>query len=77
MDHHPKHLCVPHCMSNCPTKRHMVAGVPPMLLDTQYRMHPDIADLPSRLFYNGKLRSGVPPAKRPLPHVSIAPCHCW
>ena len=41
-----------------------------MLLDTQYRMHPDIADLPSRLFYSGKLRSGVPPAERPPPRVS-------
>ena len=49
-----------------------VAGVTPMLLDTQYRMHPDIADLPSRLFYGGKLRSGVPPAERPPPRVS---CH--
>lgn len=45
------------------------AGVPPMLLDTQYRMHPDIADLPSRLFYGGQLRSGVGPAERPLPQV--------
>lgn len=42
-----------------------------MLLDTQYRMHPDIADLPSRLFYSGKLRSGVPPAERPPPRVNF------
>lgn len=42
-----------------------------MLLDTQYRMHPDIADLPSTLFYNSKLRSGVPPAERRLPQACI------
>ncbi len=29
------------------------------LLDTQYRMHPDIGDLISDLFYNGKLKNGV------------------
>jgi DNA replication ATP-dependent helicase Dna2 len=29
------------------------------LLDTQYRMHPEIMDLSNRLFYGGRLRAGV------------------
>lgn len=43
------------------------AGVKPQLLDVQYRMHPLIADLPSRMFYSGLLMSGVDAAERPLP----------
>jgi regulator of nonsense transcripts 1 len=47
----------------------MVAcGVPPFMLDTQYRMHPGISMFPSDLFYGGKLNDGVsPPERRPLP----------
>ncbi len=37
---------------------------PPLLLATQYRCHPQIADLASRLFYGGKLRSGVSAEQR-------------
>lgn len=39
----------------------------PRLLDVQYRMHPLIADFPSRNFYAGRLMSGVDAAARPLP----------
>ena len=35
------------------------AGIQPLLLDTQYRMHPLIAHIPSRLFYAGRLQSGL------------------
>ena len=49
------------------------AGVRPLLLDMQYRMHPLIADLPSQLFYAGRLMSGVDAAERPLP--TGAPSH--
>lgn len=38
-----------------------------VMLDTQYRMHPKIAEFPSDQFYGGKLRSGVTPDKRILP----------
>jgi DNA replication ATP-dependent helicase Dna2 len=37
------------------------------LLDTQYRMHPEIMSLSNRLFYHGRLRSGVRPEERMPP----------
>jgi regulator of nonsense transcripts 1 len=40
-------------------------GVPPLMLDTQYRMHPSLAALPSDLFYAGALADGVPASARP------------
>jgi len=47
--------------------RMVACGVPPYMLDTQYRMHPAIAMFPSDLFYGGKLLNGVsPPERRPL-----------
>ena len=42
-------------------------GVEPHLLDTQYRSHPLLAAFSARAFYQGKLKSGVDAAKRPLP----------
>jgi superfamily I DNA and/or RNA helicase len=38
-----------------------------VMLDTQYRMHPALIEFPSRVFYNGLLKSGVTPAQRPTP----------
>lgn len=47
--------------------RMVACGVPPYMLDTQYRMHPCIAMFPSDLFYGGLLKSGVSaPERRPL-----------
>jgi regulator of nonsense transcripts 1 len=47
--------------------RMVACGVPPFMLDTQYRMHPCIAMFPSDLFYGGKLNNGVSaPERRPL-----------
>eukprot|EP00899_Mesostigma_viride_P015525 jgi/Mesvir1/23974/Mv10737-RA.1 len=45
-------------------------GIEPYLLDTQYRMHPDICAFPSRQFYAGRLVSAVTPAERPAPPLS-------
>jgi len=48
------------------------------LLDTQYRMHPDIMSVSNRLFYDGQLRNGVtheermPPDKHSVEFVSVA-----
>jgi hypothetical protein len=45
----------------------VACGVPPFMLDTQYRMHPCIAMFPSDLFYGGLLKNGVSaPERRPL-----------
>ena len=44
-----------------------------MLLDTQYRMHPLIADYPSRQFYQGLLHSGISAQDRPLPRGRLPP----
>ena len=52
-------------------------GVPALLLDTQYRMHPAIAQLPSDLFYGGRLASGVTPEQRPAAGGFPWPRQCW
>ena len=41
-------------------------GETPVLLDTQYRMHPAISYYPSETFYDGKIRDGITAAKRPI-----------
>uniref|UniRef100_A0A7S3EC81 AAA+ ATPase domain-containing protein n=1 Tax=Rhodosorus marinus TaxID=101924 RepID=A0A7S3EC81_9RHOD len=42
-------------------------GIEPHLLNTQYRMHPFLIKLPSEMFYDGKLLSGVTAEQRPAP----------
>jgi regulator of nonsense transcripts 1 len=42
-------------------------GAKPLLLDTQYRMHPKLAEFPSARFYKGLLQSWPKPSDRPLP----------
>jgi len=38
-----------------------------IMLDTQYRMHPALIDFPSKVFYDGLLKSGVTSEQRPTP----------
>ncbi|GMH36180.1 hypothetical protein BSKO_04048 [Bryopsis sp. KO-2023] len=40
-------------------------GCTPILLRSQYRCHPELADLPNRAFYNGHLLSGISHEDRP------------
>lgn len=39
-------------------KRLQTAGYPVQVLDTQYRMHPDICRFPSKQFYDGGVKTG-------------------
>ena len=48
-------------------ERLVAMGIEPMLLDTQYRMHPAISDFPNRIFYEGRLVDGIRVADRPNP----------
>lgn len=42
-------------------------GLEPRFLDTQYRMHPAIADFSCQEFYYGKLKTGIDASDRPPP----------
>ncbi|KAJ8126162.1 hypothetical protein O1611_g7476 [Lasiodiplodia mahajangana] len=42
------------------------SGIPKLMLDTQYRMHPSISRFSSEQFYEGKLLTGVRDTDRPL-----------
>ena len=49
-----------------------LAGETVYLLDTQYRMHPAIAEFPARTFYEQKLKNGVSEEERRVPQG-----FCW
>ncbi|MBD35865.1 MAG: hypothetical protein CL512_03775 [Actinobacteria bacterium] len=42
-------------------------GIEPILLDTQYRMHPEISFFPNEAFYEGRLVDGISKDQRPNP----------
>ena len=48
-------------------ERLVAMGIKPMLLNTQYRMHPAISLFPNERFYKGKLIDGVEASERPNP----------
>ncbi|CAN0292068.1 unnamed protein product [Ectocarpus sp. 12 AP-2014] len=47
--------------------RLMHAGIKPILLNRQYRMHPAISDFPSLHFYDGQVTTGIRASDRPTP----------
>ncbi|KAG2453966.1 hypothetical protein HYH02_001012 [Chlamydomonas schloesseri] len=61
-------------------ERLQLMGLQPLLLDTQYRMHPSIAAWPSAAFYQGKLVSAPKPSERrpptgfPWPNPKVPVC---
>ncbi|GIL42418.1 hypothetical protein Vafri_393 [Volvox africanus] len=61
-------------------ERLQLMGLVPLLLDTQYRMHPAIAAFPSATFYGGKLlsapdpRDRAPPRAFPWPNPKVPVC---
>lgn len=48
-----------------------VTGVAKTMLDTQYRMHPEIARFPSKRFYEERLLSGVTADERNVPETNF------
>ena len=55
-------------------QRLVLQGFPSFFLDTQFRMHPRIAEHSSDAFYSSKLLSGVTSAMRPPPAGFEWPC---
>jgi regulator of nonsense transcripts 1 len=48
-------------------QRLVLAGVTPLILDTQYRMHPAISQFASDCFYGGRIKDGIKGSARPAP----------
>ncbi len=48
-------------------------GITPLMLTTQYRMHPSISDFPNNRFYDGKLEDGVDRSDREAPAGMLWP----
>ncbi|GMG39976.1 unnamed protein product [Ambrosiozyma monospora] len=48
----------------------------PFMLDTQYRMHPEISEFPRKEFYHGHLNDGVTAKDRELPGIKY-PVYFW
>ena len=45
--------------------RLVAAGLRPIMLRTQYRLHPSMSRIPNELFYGGSLIDGIEPSARP------------
>ncbi|MED5267952.1 MAG: DEAD/DEAH box helicase family protein, partial [Candidatus Thermoplasmatota archaeon] len=48
-------------------------GIKPLLLNTQYRMHPSISEFPNSQFYGGMLEDGVNESEREAPPGMLWP----
>lgn len=49
----------------------------PHMLDTQYRMHPEISEFPRTKFYGGLLKDGIDANARQLEGVISSPLYFW
>ena len=74
-----EHICpleVPRFEALCKTLFHRLHGkIKSYFLDEQHRMHPCIADFPSRVFYSGMLKTAVLKEDRVPPQVGFLPDH--
>ncbi|RCK63668.1 putative ATP-dependent RNA helicase ECM32 [Candida viswanathii] len=72
------------CMSEIPSfsmslfERMLLNGAcaEPLVLDTQYRMHPDISEFPRLKFYDGSLKDGIGLERRQMAGIT-SPLHFW
>ena len=49
----------------------------PHMLDTQYRMHPDISEFSRNRFYGGLLKDGIDSSARHIEGVTSSPLYFW
>ncbi|RCK58802.1 putative ATP-dependent RNA helicase ECM32 [Candida viswanathii] len=49
----------------------------PHMLDTQYRMHPDISEFSRNRFYGGLLKDGIDASARHIEGVTSSPLYFW
>ena len=54
-------------------ERMIKMGVEPLMLTTQYRMHPAISEFPNSRFYDNRLEDGISESDRPTPMGLIWP----
>jgi len=54
-------------------ERTIEMGIEPMMLTTQYRMHPAISNFPNSRFYDNRLEDGISESDRPAPKGLIWP----
>ena len=47
-------------------ERKAMLGIKPIMLNLQYRMHPDLSEFSSEAFYDGKVKNGVQASQRQL-----------
>ena len=57
--------------------RLVASGLEPSLLQTQYRMHPRIAEFASAQFYQHRLRNGVSERERERPQLAVEGEFAW
>ncbi|KAA6387825.1 MAG: putative Regulator of nonsense transcripts 1 [Streblomastix strix] len=55
-----------HGLSQSLFERLILLGISPIMIQTQYRMHPEIALFPSMQFYDGKIQNGVTSEQRSI-----------